>query len=99
MFGAPVAGGVVQTGNSGPENGDNPSVAVAPASATLTWLPVSSTSSAELASAAPADTRSFCDRVNVVMPFSQKLEDENPPNLKSNGQHAKENLCSIECEF
>jgi len=39
-------------------------------------FPASSVTSAAPPSAAPADIRSFCERVNVVMPFSQKSEDE-----------------------
>src|SRR6266404_1843241 len=70
MFGKPVAAGVWQTGKSGPTNGGDMSTAVAPARVTM--FPASSvTSAAPPSAAAPAETSSFCDRVNVAMSYSK----------------------------
>jgi hypothetical protein len=73
MFGKPVAAGVWQTGKSGPTNGCDTSMAVALAPATVKTLPVSSVSSAAPppSAAAPAETSSLCDRVNVAMSSSK----------------------------
>src|SRR6476619_3756617 len=78
MLGTPIAAGVWQIGKSGPLNGDEEALAaVAPASATVTRLPVSNISSTEPPSAAaPTDARNFCDGVNAAM-SSSKIRRQN----------------------
>ena len=72
MFGKPVAAGVWQTGKSGPTKGGDMSRAVAPAPVRATMFPPSSVSSpAPPSAAAPAETSSLCDRVNVAMSSSK----------------------------
>src|SRR4029079_17122508 len=74
MFAKPVAAGVLQIGKSALSNGGDMSAAVGPAPAMLTMLPTSSVVSvAPPSTAAPAETNSLCDRVNVAM-SSSKIE-------------------------
>jgi hypothetical protein len=85
MLGTPVAAGVWQTGTSGPKNGGDMSTAVARAPATM--FPASSIASAVPPSAAaPTETSSLCDRVNVAMSYSKIGGGKNLPNLRSNGR-------------
>jgi hypothetical protein len=71
MFGWPVVAGVVQTGISGPVNSTDASAAES-AFARLAMLLASGVASAVPASAAaPAETSSLCDRVDVAMSYSQ----------------------------
>jgi hypothetical protein len=69
MFGTPVAAGVWQTGTSGPKKVEmSAEVARAPA----TMFPASSIASAVPPSAAaPTETSSPCDRMNVAMSCSK----------------------------
>src|ERR1700730_3728500 len=72
MLGKPVAAGVWQTEKSGPTNGGDMSTAVAPAPARVTMFPASSvTRAAPPTAAAPAETSSRCDCVNLAMSYSK----------------------------
>jgi hypothetical protein len=72
MFGKAVTDGVWQTAKSGPTKGGDMSRAVAPAPVRATMFPPSSVSRPALPSAAaPAETSSFCDRVNGFMSSSK----------------------------
>src|SRR6478752_7147113 len=72
IFGWPVAAAVVQTGVSGPANGDDASWS---AFARLAMLPASSVANAVPANAeTPAETSSLCARVDVAMSHSQKSD-------------------------
>jgi hypothetical protein len=72
MFGKAVVAGVWQIGKSGPTNGADMSTAVAPAPARVTMFPTSKVASAVPPSAAaPAETNSLCDLVNVAMSYSK----------------------------
>src|SRR3954468_24233931 len=87
MFGVPVAAGVWQTGKSGPKKGGEMSTAVACAPARVTMFPASRVASAAPPSAAaPAETKSFCDLVNVAMCVLQNRAEENLPNLDPTGR-------------
>src|SRR5216683_7935052 len=83
MFGKPVAAGVWQTGKSGPKKGGEMSAAVARAPARVTMFPASSiVSAAPPSAAAPAETNSLCDLVNVAMSYSKIGRRKNLPNLR-----------------
>jgi hypothetical protein len=72
MFGKPVAAGVWQIGKSGPKKGGEMSAAVARAPARVTMFPAGWTiSAAPPSAAAPAETNSLCDLVNVAMSYSK----------------------------
>jgi hypothetical protein len=87
MFGKPVAAGVWQTGKSGPTNGGDMSKAVARAPAREMMFPAAKVASAAPPSAAaPAETNSLCDLVNVAMCVLQNRTEENLPNLDPTGR-------------
>jgi hypothetical protein len=88
MFGKAVIAGVWQIGKSAPTNGADMSTVVAPAPARVTMFPTSKVASAVPPSAAaPAETNSLCDLVNVAMPYSKIGRRKNLPNLRSNRSH------------
>src|SRR4029077_2090371 len=77
MFGTPVAAGVWQTETFGPKKGGDVSTAVARAPASVTMFPASGiTSAAPPSAAAPTETSSLCDRVNVAIAVLQNRAEE-----------------------